>query len=121
MAGDSHRHRAERGPGWHGLTIGEKQRQAVARQRETPVACPSCEAWLMPDDLLGHLERCPGPEEPHRASRWLSRDRVRALGVSTRTVSTWLRRGLIRRRGDLLLERDLVRVAAWSRLLRGRR
>jgi hypothetical protein len=113
-----------RGTDYHRMSIGQKQAYQRSRMREPAVACPKCETQLMPADLLAHFEqRCTGPREPGPKSRWISWRAALDLDVVAETLEGWLRRGMVRSRGDgldrELLEQDVVLLVAWARTLEG--
>jgi hypothetical protein len=78
------------------LTVPQKQRVALDRQREPSVVCPSCETQTTAADLVQHLDRCTGPRAPHPLSRWITWAEAMRLGVPRGTMSRWVQRGAVR-------------------------
>lgn len=104
---------------YHRLPVAAKLAASRQRLREPTIACPRCDTQTTPGDMPGHLERCPGPREPHPGATWLTFGQVLALGVSRSTLSGWTRSGHVRVRGEIqdrrYLMRDVaVRIAARS-------
>lgn len=103
---------------YHRLSIAEKQAHQRQSMREPAVMCPSCETQTTAADLLEHVaSRCPGPRQPGSSSKWVSWREALAMGILPGTMSKWVKRGLVRARGELqdrqYLLRDIaVRVAA---------
>jgi len=97
------------------LTIRDKQRVALERLRPPPVACPTCGTQTGAEDLLGHVERCQGPREPHPLERWVTSGEVERLGVRRQTLHWWTARGVVRAQiGDpcrYLLRDVAIRIA----------
>lgn len=97
---------------YHKLPIAQKRAMAYAAQREPAVACPRCDAQVMPADLLAHVEhRCTGPREPGPTAKWVTW-REALVFAPKRTLLRWVRQGRVRHRGRRLdrqyLYRDLV-------------
>jgi hypothetical protein len=110
---------------YHELSIVQKRTEAIARVHEAPLVCPGCDAKVMPDDLLRHVdERCAGGGEPGERAKWVPWGEVLKLGVAPQTVHYWVQTGRVRWRGERLdrtyLLRDLVLIIA-IRKLRQRR
>lgn len=99
------------------LSVGQKQALHRERMREPAVTCPVCETQTTAAELLEHLDtRCRGPRDPNPHSAWVGW-RVATAMVLPGTLSRWVKRRLVRTRGELqdreYLLRDIaVRVAA---------
>jgi hypothetical protein len=107
---------------YHRMSIQQKQAHALGAAREQPVACPSCDTQVMPEDLIAHMDqRCTGPREPVHGSKWLDWRSAIALGVPERTLKRWVQAKHVRYqggRGDrLYLRRDLVKRLALRRIV----
>ncbi len=104
-------------PPYSRMNIAQKQAHQREVMREPSVVCPVCETQTTAVYLIKHVTRCTGPREPNRHSKWVSwRDAMR-MGVPRETMSRWVKRGLVRVRGELqdreYLLRDIaLRVAA---------
>lgn len=113
------------GKGYHKLSAADKRARTRTAARPNPTRCPACEAAVQPRDLLGHLERCPGPAEPHPADDRVTFAQAVAMGAPRSSLSRWDRDGLVRTSGEpgekRYLLRDLAKVlAARSRQSRER-
>lgn len=98
---------------YHKLPIAQKRAMAYAAQREPAVACPRCDAQVMPADLLAHVEqRCAGPREPGPAAKWVTWREALALSVPETTLSFWARTGQVRYLGERMDRRYLLRDLA---------
>lgn len=102
------------------LSVAEKERYQRERLREPSIACPVCETQTTVDDLIDHLDRrCQGPRAPHHASRWVSWEEATGL-VHRKTLSAWVRRGVVRVVNEgsnrRYLLRDVIRLVAFRRL-----
>lgn len=97
---------------YHRLSAAEKHASSLASVREMPVACARCDTQLMPDDLLNHETRCPGPRDPGPGSKWINWREATGL-VPEKTLRRWVQAKHVRfkgGRGDrLYLRRDLVK------------
>ncbi len=102
---------------YHRASIGEKQRQQRTAMAEPSVRCPRCETAVMPSYLMTHMAGCTDKPAVHPRARYLSR--VQALHLATAPqLDAWQRAGLVRVHVDgLVAERDVVLLAAWSRVL----
>jgi hypothetical protein len=102
---------------YHRMTVAEKQAYQRGRIREPAVVCPTCETQLAPADLPAHVaQRCPGRREPHPAAAWVTwREALQLVGVRG-TLAGWVRRGLVRTKGEVqdrrYLLRDLTKLLA---------
>jgi hypothetical protein len=104
---------------YHLKSAAEKRAQALG-VREVATFCHVCDAQVMPDDLLAHIDqRCTGPREPGPGSKWVNWQEALALGIQVRTLTRWVRAKHVRfkgSRGDrLYLRRDLVKRLALRR------
>lgn len=81
---------------YHRLTVRDKQRVQLERMRPPAVRCPDCDTETTAADLVAHIERCPGPREPHPLERWITWREARQLGVLPGTMSRWVNRGEVR-------------------------
>jgi hypothetical protein len=107
---------AERRSGYHRLPIAEKRAAALVTMREPAVVCPICETHTTARDLLDHLrERCGGRREPHPGSVWVTWREALKMGVPRQTLLFWVRRRLIRFRGQRGDRRYLLRDLAVRR------
>lgn len=97
------------GPTYARMSLAQKQRVAVERQREPAVACPRCETQTTAADLLRHVGTCPGRRAPHPASKWVGWREAIDLGVSRSTLSFWAHRGMVRVQGEPERRRYLLR------------
>lgn len=95
-----------------------------ARSLDT-VTCPDCGVRLVAPSLLAHVEsRCRGRRVPDRNSKWVTWSGALSEGVTRATLSSWVKLGFVRSRGQradrqyLLL--DLVMEIARRRYLRKR-
>lgn len=91
---------------YHSLSKTEKRSYHRERNREPAERCPVCGAAVLVADLLAHVERCDGPPEPHALSRWVTWREVMDMGVPKRTLSRWVRVGLVRVQGRRMGARD---------------
>jgi hypothetical protein len=103
------------------MTAVEKRTRSIGAQREPAITCPSCDVQLMTEDLLKHMdERCKGLREPGGAAKWVSWAEVARLEVSAGTLHYWVQQGRVRRRGERIdyryLLRDIVLILAVRRL-----
>lgn len=110
---------------YHSLPIAQKRAESLARVREPAVSCPICDTQVMPVDLIAHVEeRCSGPREPGKGSKWLTWREALDLGVSRMMLSRWARSGKVRARGlrgdRQYLARDLQVLLAYQRANRRR-
>lgn len=98
---------------YQSLSIAQKQAADIARVREPPVTCPSCETRTTPADLLAHVaHRCPGPRDPGPAAVWVGwRDATR-LGILPPRLTRMVARGEVRVRGERGDRRYLLRDLA---------
>lgn len=81
------------------MSVAEKTRYAREQLRERALRCPRCEMAMQPDELLQHLrERCPGRQDPHPLSAWVTWGQAEAIGVLPGTLHRWVRKGRVRRK-----------------------
>lgn len=107
------------------MDLASKQAHSRAQAREPSVVCPLCDVHTTPRDLLAHVvSRCGGRRDPHPGSTWLPWRAAKRLAPK-QTLSDWVRRGLVRSRGELqdrqYLLRDLVLCVVWLRFQRSAR
>lgn len=106
------------------LSLKEKRELDLSRVRERPIACQGCDAQVMPEDLLGHMQRCGGPGEPGPRDKWVDARHPLVRGVPEQTRSYWVKRGFVRVRGGRMdreyLLRDLAKRIAFRNGFRRR-
>jgi hypothetical protein len=78
---------------YHDLSVAEKAKVALSRQRESSVPCPGgCGTSLMPADLLSHIKRrCEGRPAPGPSAKWASHAEALKLGVTRWRLWKWCR------------------------------
>lgn len=95
------------------LSIAGKQAKQRERMREPSVTCPGCGTQTTAADLFTHVaQRCEGPRAPHPGSQWVSWKQALALNVLPGTMSKWVKRGMVRVRGELHTREYLLRDIA---------
>jgi len=98
---------------YHRMSAAAKEARNRDRMREPAIACPVCETQTTAADLLEHVAtRCPGQREPGAGSKWISWREALALGVPRSTMNKWVKRGLVRVRGELQARQYLLRDVA---------
>lgn len=108
---------------YHKLPAAEKRRVTTEAMRPPPERCDVCDTQVMPEDLLGHAQRCPGLRPPHPRDRWITWREARSMGVPKSTLNRWINRGTVRFRdregAREYLQRDVFRERFRKRNRRG--
>ena len=94
------------------MTIKEKER--ANRQHGLPNRCPECDMAVPPEDVPGHIDRCPGRAPPHPRARWVAFKQALKMGVPKKDLLELVGAGIIRTKGEKGSRRYLLRDVAKS-------